>query len=83
MNELYDEDLDFEEAWKACKEPISSDRTKWLDYLIQDSMLFIGNKLCIPRHSMRMKLIKEKHSGGLAGHFGFDKTMALVGEKYY
>ena len=30
---------------------------------------------------MRMNLIKEKHYGGLARHFGIDKTLSLV--KYY
>ena len=29
---------------------------------------------------MRENLIKEKHSGGLARHFGRDKTIALVAE---
>ena len=46
-------------------------------------MLFKGNQLCIPRSSMWENLIKEKHSGGLAGHFGRDKTIALVAENYY
>ena len=32
---------------------------------------------------MRENLIKEKHSGGLARHFGRDKTLALVSENYY
>jgi hypothetical protein len=32
---------------------------------------------------MRENLIKEKNSGGLTGHFGHDKTIAIVGERYY
>lgn len=39
--------------------------------------------MCIPNSSMRENLIKEKHSGGLAGHFGIDKTVALVSEQYF
>ena len=46
-------------------------------------MLFKGIRLCIPRSSMRLNLIKEKHSGGLAEHFGIDKTLSLLKEKYY
>jgi hypothetical protein len=30
---------------------------------------------------MRDNLLKEKHSGGLAGHFGHDKTFCTV-EKF-
>ena len=46
-------------------------------------MLFKGIQLCIPRSSMRVNLIKEKNSGGLAGHFGIDKTLSVLKEKYY
>ena len=77
---LYLEDPDFARAWKACTIPITSDRTMWLDFIIHDGMLFKGNQLCILRSSMRENLIKEKHSGGLARHFGQDKTFALVAE---
>ena len=80
---LYPEDLDFAEAWKAYTLLVTLDRTKWLDFIIQDGMLFKGNQLCIPRSSMRENLIKEKHSGGLAGHFGWDRTFYLVVECYY
>ena len=70
LKDLYLNDPDFAKAWKACPEPITVDRTKWLDYLIHDGMLFKGSQLCIPRSSMRENLMKEKHSGGMAGHFG-------------
>ena len=43
LKNLYPKDPDFIEAWKACKEPITLDRTKWLDYMIQDGMLFKGS----------------------------------------
>jgi hypothetical protein len=33
--------------------------------------------------SMRENLLKEKHSGGLAGHFGHDKTFAKLNESYF
>ena len=78
LTHLYPEDPNFAEAWKACTVLVTLDRTKWLDLIIQDGMLFKGNQLCIPRSSLRENLIKEKHSGGLAGHFGEDKTFSLV-----
>ena len=70
LKNLYQEDLDFVEAWKACTKPIIVDITRWLDYLIQDGMLFKGIQLCILRSSMSENLIKKKHSGGMAVHFG-------------
>ena len=32
---------------------------------------------------MRLNPIKEKRSGGLAGHFGIDKTLRLLKDKYH
>jgi RNase H-fold protein (predicted Holliday junction resolvase) len=40
LKNLYPKDLDFVEAWRACKEPITLDRRRWLDFTIQDDMLF-------------------------------------------
>ena len=57
--------------------------SKYDEYFIQEGMFFKGIKLCIPRSPMRLNLIKEKHSGGLAGHFGIAKTLSLLKEKYY
>ena len=54
-----------------------------MDYFIQEDMLFRGNQLCIPYSSMRDSLVKEKHNGGLSGHFGIDKIVALVSENYF
>ena len=45
-------------------------------------MLFKGSQLSIPKSSMRENLIKEKHNGGLVGHFGRDKTIDLVSKNY-
>jgi hypothetical protein len=43
-------------------------------------LLVKGNQLCIPKFSMRENMLKEKHSGGLAGHFGHEKTFAKLSE---
>ena len=83
INTLYPDDPNFGEVWKAYIKPVTLDRKKWLDFMIQDNMLFKGSKLCIPKTSMRENLIKEKHSGGLAIHFDRDKTIALVNKNYY
>jgi hypothetical protein len=53
------------------------------EYMIQDGLLFIGNQLCIPKCSMRENILKEKHSGGLARHFGHDKTFSKLNGSYF
>ncbi|KAK8949134.1 hypothetical protein KSP39_PZI005042 [Platanthera zijinensis] len=52
-------------------------------YYIRDGYLFNHANLCIPRSSLRHFIVWELHSGGLGGHFGRDKTIALVEDKFY
>ena len=69
---------------EECRTPnIIHHISKYDEYFIQECIFFKGIQLCIPRCSMRLNLIKEKHSGGLAGHFGINKTLSLLKEKYY
>lgn len=58
LKELYEIDSDFKEAFEACKNPVLMDRSKWLDYFLQDGQLFKKNQLCILNWSMRENLIK-------------------------
>ncbi|GJV49786.1 RNA-directed DNA polymerase [Tanacetum coccineum] len=48
-----------------------------------DGYLFKGARLCIPLCSLRKVIILEGHAGGLTGHFGRDKTLALLREQFY
>ncbi|XP_057518010.1 uncharacterized protein LOC130798930 [Amaranthus tricolor] len=38
-----------------------------------------SNKLCVPKGGIRELLVREVHSGGLAGHFGIQKTLDILG----
>ena len=62
---------------------LSSDQRMMGEYVLKDGFLFKGDRLCIPRMSLREFLIWELHSGGIAGHFGRDKTIALVEDRLY
>jgi hypothetical protein len=83
LKEIYSDDPHFKEAYEACVNRVLRDRSKWEEYMIQEGLLFKGNKLCIPKCSMRDNLLKEKHSGGLAGHFRHDKTFTQLRSSYY
>jgi hypothetical protein len=75
MKELYENDADFKEAFEACFNTKNPDRSPWMEEMIHDDLLFKNNQLFIPICSMREKLIKEKHSGGLSGHFEHEKPL--------
>nr|XP_043611631.1 uncharacterized protein LOC122583275 [Erigeron canadensis] len=52
-------------------------------FIVQDGFLFKNGKLCIPRGSIRDLLIREAHGGGLAGHFGINKTGEILTQHFY
>ena len=66
---IYRDDPDFKEAYKACENPFLMDISQWMEYLIQDGLLFKGSQLCILKCTMRYNTLKEKHSGGSTVHF--------------
>ncbi|XP_057248330.1 uncharacterized protein LOC130590280 [Beta vulgaris subsp. vulgaris] len=49
-------------------------------FVLQDGFLFKGNKLCVPKCGVRELLVREVHGGGVAGHFGIQKTLDTLSE---
>jgi hypothetical protein len=83
LKDMYGGDADFSEAYEAAENLVLRDRSPWIDFMIQEGLLFRGNQLCILNFSMRENMLKEKHSGGLAGHFGHDKTFTKLSKSYF
>ena len=77
LKELYEEDADFGEIWKACTDK------PFKDFVRMDGFLFQGNTLCIPSCSLRLSILDELHGGTLGGHFGEAKTLALVKANFF
>ena len=61
----------------------NGNRQGYLDFFVENGYLFKVTKLCVPRTSFRDLLVWEMHASGLAGHFGRDKTIALVEDRFY
>ena len=59
------------------------DKDPWMEYTLQESLLFKNNKLCIPKCYMRENLIEEKHNGVMASHIGSEKNFKKLGHFYF
>ena len=79
IKELCENDGDFGDIWGKCQQT----HTVINSMYIQNGFLFQGNQLCILKSSLREQIIGELHGGGLGGHMGRDKIIALVEERYY
>ena len=62
---------------------LAGDVGAYLDFLLHDGYLFKGTRLCLLSTSLQEQVIWELHSGGAAGHFGKDKTIAMTKDRFY
>ena len=80
LKEEYEFCPDFGKIYESVKLGPS---TEFSEYVLRDGYLFKGNRLCVPKTSLRDFLIWEIHAGGLAGHFGRNKTILAVEDQFY
>lgn len=78
LKDMYVNDANFKEIYQSCTNLDDRYNCEYVDFLIQEGLLFKGGQLCIPKCSMRDNIIKEKHSGALSSHFILDNTLDLV-----
>ncbi|KAK1596217.1 hypothetical protein QYE76_018556 [Lolium multiflorum] len=78
IKELYPSDAFFGPIFAKCSVDHGFD-----DFYLHDGYLFKANKICIPESSLRKLLLQESHGGGLMGHFGREKTYAMLSTHYY
>ena len=80
LKDEYEKCPDFKTIFQSLNQGPSSDHS---EYTLLDGYLFKENKLCIPKTSLRDFLIWEIHAGGLAGHFGRNKTILAIEDQFY
>ena len=78
MKDLYSSDDFFGPIFAKCSRERGFD-----DFYLHKDFLFKWNKFCISDSSLRKLLLHESHSGALMGHFGRDKTYAMLSTHYY
>ncbi|GKB23532.1 RNA-directed DNA polymerase [Tanacetum coccineum] len=61
-------------------EKLNDARRKYSTYDKEFYAIVRSEWLCIPLCTLREVIVLEGHAGGLAGHFGRDKTLALLRE---
>ncbi|XP_062087666.1 uncharacterized protein LOC133794454, partial [Humulus lupulus] len=77
IKELYSADHDFGEIYGVCEKSAEG------KFYRHEGFLFREHRLCVPNCSLRDLLVRESHGGGLMGHFGVAKTLAMLQEHFF
>jgi len=78
IRELYALDEHFSPIYESCGQKAQD------GFYLTEGYLFKEGKLCVSQRSIiRKLLVKESHEGELMGHFGINKTLVLLKEKFY
>jgi len=77
LKDLYANDANFSDVYRACNKAALGKFYK------NDGYLFKESKLCVPNCSMRELLLREAHGGRLMGHFSVRKTLEILHEYFF
>ena len=80
LKHCYDNDANFGDVYSSL---LSGSKATCIDFQILEGYLFYKNRLYLPRTSLHDHVIWELHGGGMGGHFGRDKTIALVEDCFF
>ena len=69
--------MDFGRVYESCKQ------SYFLPFSIFNGFIFKNNGLCVSCCSLRLTILAKAHGGSLGGHFGREKTLALVQSNFY
>nr|GEV64407.1 RNA-directed DNA polymerase [Tanacetum cinerariifolium] len=78
IKELYTNDENYGNMWMELET-----KQHQSEFILINDYLFKGNRLCIPKTSLKSQLVDEIHAGGLSAHLGRDKTIASVESRFY
>ena len=71
---------DFGEIYTMLRDGLAREQD---DFFLHDGYLFRATQLCIPQGSTQDFINLEIHAGGLAGHFGRNKTIELLERQFF
>jgi hypothetical protein len=74
---LYETDLDFSTTYQ-----MSGANSMVINFHLQDELLCHLVHLCVPSRN-HVKMIWEAHYSRVAGHFGVEKTVAVLQKHFY
>jgi hypothetical protein len=73
-----------EDAEKTSAERHKQRRDRAKKYYLEDGLIYdkIQRRLCVPK-VLQMEVIEEAHNSTTGGHFGTDRTEAMVASRFY
>lgn len=74
----YIDDEDFGQIWSEIQSG-----GQFQGFSLKNGFIFADHRLCIPKGTLRLKLIRELHCNNLGGHAGMNKTFHLLEERFF